>query len=461
MKRVRCLVALWLVGWVFLGSDVARAEQVLRWKRDKTVDAAVSDWPLWQLLNRLATASGWKIYVEPGLDQRVSASFQNLSQGEALRQLLDRVNYALLPQSRGLSRLYVYRSSISGATERVPGEPKPANWLRNEIIVTLGPNAKTDIETLAAELGAKITGRSDELRSYRLEFETDAAADKARTQLEARTDLETSDNYAYQRPVNQASSSAPLSSLFPIDPKPVSASEQVTVALVDTAIQPLEGKMKDFVLPTIQVAGGEAAVGTDAPTHATSMAQTLLNSLARTASADEAGKVRVLPVDIYGGKATTTTFEVAQGLYRAIQANPSVINLSLGGTGDSPLVEYLLQSARQKDILVFASAGNTPTTDPVYPAASPNVIAVTAADWNGNLAPYANRGDFVEVKAPGNSLVRYQGQTYVSTGTSTATAFISGQAAALAAQGLAPQQAANAILQRFDIHAPPRTPGQR
>jgi Subtilase family len=439
----------------------ARADQVLLWKRDKTVDANVTEWPLHQLLNRLASASGWKVFVEPGLDQRVSASFKNLPQGEALKQLLDEVNYALLPQSRGLPRLYVYRHSISGATERIKGEPKPGNWLRNEIIVTLGPNAKTDIDSLAAELGAKITGRAEDLHSYRLEFATAEAADKAREKLEARTDLEASDNYAYQRPVNQASSSAPLSSLFPIDPKPVSAADQITVALVDTAIQPLEGKMKDFVLPSVSVSGGVSDVSSDAPTHATSMAQTLLNSLARTAQADDAGKVRVLPVDIYGGKETTTTFEVAQGLYRAIQANANVINLSLGGTGDSPVVEYLLQSARQKNILVFASAGNTPTTDPTYPAASPNVIAVTASDWNGNLAPYANRGDFVEVKAPGNSLVRYGGQTYVSTGTSTATAFISGQAAALAAQGVSPQQAADTILQRFDIHAPPRAPGPR
>ena len=117
------------------------------------------------------------------------------------------------------------------------------------------------------------------------------------------------------------------------------------------------------------------------------------------------------------------------------------------------MVDYLLEMAYQQDILVFASAGNSPTTDPTYPAANPHTIAVTAADWEGNIAAYANRGTFVDVKAPGSSKVHFNGQTYLSTGTSTATAFISGQAAALAAQGLNSSQTANAILKNYNINA--------
>ena len=45
-----------------------------------------------------------------------------------------------------------------------------------------------------------------------------------------------------------------------------------------------------------------------------------------------------------------------------------------------------------------------PSTIPVYPAAYPDVVAVTAGDKKGNIAPYANRGSFVDVVAPGVSL---------------------------------------------------------
>ena len=127
------------------------------------------------------------------------------------------------------------------------------------------------------------------------------------------------------------------------------------------------------------------------------------------------------------------------------------------------MVDYLLEMAYKKEILVFASAGNSPTTDPTYPAANPNTIAVTAADWQGNIASYANRGNFVDVKAPGTSRVYYNGQAYMSTGTSTATAFISGQAAALTASGMGSAQTANTILNRFNVNsaAPMQNPLRR
>jgi hypothetical protein len=244
--------------------------------------------------------------------------------------------------------------------------------------------------------------------------------------------------------------------------------KQITVALVDTPIQPLEGKMKDFILPSVHVTDSPSNFPND-PTHATSMAETLLNSMAlvRALSAtgngadSNLGSVRILPVDIYGNSPTTTTFEVAQGLYTAIQSNPNVINLSLGGTGDSPMVEYLLEMAKQKQILVLASAGNTPTTDPTWPAASPYVMAVTATSYNGDLAPYANRGDFVDVKAPGSSRITFNGLTYISTGTSTATAFMSGQAAALRAQGYSYSQTADLLLQNWNVNRTRTKPSGR
>jgi hypothetical protein len=195
------------------------------------------------------------------------------------------------------------------------------------------------------------------------------------------------------------------------------------------------------------------------PTHATSMAETILNSMVFTKGASQdpgsLGNVRVLPIDIYGSSPSTTTFEVAQGLYQAIQSNAQVVNLSLGGTGESPMVDYLLEMAKRKQILVFASAGNTPTTDPTWPAANPNAIAVTAADPDGEIASYANRGSFVDVKAPGSSRFYYNGQTYISSGTSTATAFVSGQAAGLSAQGFTPTQTTDLILQKFNVNATP------
>src|SRR5262249_1696089 len=148
----------------------------------------------------------------------------------------------------------------------------------------------------------------------------------------------TQDNYAFDRPTVANRATVSPAAMFPIDPKPVGRGDQITVALIDTPVQPLDGKMKDFILPSVHITDAPATLPED-PTHATSMAETLLNSMIFTkgASSDSSklGNVRVLPIDIYGSDSSTTTFEVAQGLYKAIQSGAQVVNLSLGGTGES------------------------------------------------------------------------------------------------------------------------------
>jgi len=78
---------------------------------------------------------------------------------------------------------------------------------------------------------------------------------------------------------------------------------------------------------------------------------------------------------------------------------------------------------------MIAAAGNAgPKSPPLYPAADPNVIAVTATDMNDKLFSGANRGRSIAIAAPGvDILVPAPDGTYqLTTGTSVATAHISG-----------------------------------
>jgi hypothetical protein len=105
-----------------------------------------------------------------------------------------------------------------------------------------------------------------------------------------------------------------------------------------------------------------------------------------------------------------------------------------------------------------ASAGNEPVSTPTFPAAYPEVIAVTAGDGKGGIAYYANRGDFVDVIAPGTSLVTFNGQVWRVAGTSPATAFISGVIAGTAdTTGKTPLEAAVSVLKtQVPVKPPPR-----
>jgi hypothetical protein len=147
--------------------------------------------------------------------------------------------------------------------------------------------------------------------------------------------------------------------------------------------------------------------------------------------------VRILPVDVYGAHESTSSFAVASGIQAAVNAGADVVNLSLGGDGGSPLVHEVIQAGRARDVVFLGAAGNEPVTTPTYPAAFPEVVAVTAITPEGDPAPYANRGDFVDVGAPGLSYVLFWGNPYYVVGTSAATANVSGIAAGLiVTQGL-------------------------
>ena len=124
---------------------------------------------------------------------------------------------------------------------------------------------------------------------------------------------------------------------------------------------------------------------------------------------------------------------VARALEIVMKKGVNVLNLSFAGKPD-PVVDQLVQAAVQRGITVVASAGNNgPGAPPAYPAALPGVIAVTAVDKGERLFSGANRGEYIELAAPGVGILTTapRGAFHVSSGTSLATAHVSGAIALL------------------------------
>ena len=124
---------------------------------------------------------------------------------------------------------------------------------------------------------------------------------------------------------------------------------------------------------------------------------------------------------------------VARALELAIKQNVDVLNLSFAG-GSDPIVDKLVAEAVSRGIVVVASAGNNgPNAQPAYPAAIPGVIAVTAVDSQEGLFGQANRGDYIDLAAPGVGILTTapRGAFQLSSGTSLATAHVSGVIALL------------------------------
>ncbi len=416
-----------------------RAADSLDWRQgENRVAAEIDGWDLPKLLANVAAATGWQVFVEPDTHLTVSTKFKDRPPGEALRLLLGNLSYFLLQQTDGAPKLVVFRTSPQEATQlvhaaRKSGPPKSAKPIANELIVTLKPGAK--IDELAKKLGAKVIGRVDRLNTFRLQFEDADAASAARETLKTNSDVESIDSnfpVVNPPPLEALTYSSPLP---PLDLKVKAGGDggHPVVGLVDTPIQPLSGTLNEFLLPSLSVAG-DAKPSDTWPTHATSMTETILQGLATGLAGNDTTGVKILPVDVYGNNPSTSTFILAKGIYEAIGAGATIINLSLGSDGDSEFLHQVIRSGHEQGIVFVAAAGNEPVTTPTYPAAYPEVVAVTAGDRKGNIADYANRGDFIAVIADGSSIISFNGQSYVITGTSAATADVTGLMAADADQ---------------------------
>ncbi len=424
----------------------------LNWNTNENrVTADIRSAGLMSVLQRVAAATHWQIFVEPQNLPSVSTKFKDLPPGEALRFLLGELNYALVPGSNSAPRLYVFRTARESATQRVLPVQGGAKRIPNELVVKLKPGV--DIEALAKKLGAKVVGRIDKLNAYRLRFEDEAAANAAREQLASNGDVAAVDsNYALDRPLGPGSTQAqPLAPQLQMRPPPDSG--RVIVGLVDTAVQPLGNSLDQFVQKQVSVAG-PAALEPGVPSHGTAMAETMLGSLQQATGGSTS--VQILPIDVYGSAESTSSFEVALGIVQAVTGGARVINLSLGSPGDNMLLRDVVKSASDAGILLIGAAGNTPVTDPYYPAAYPEVHAVTAID-QGQIASYANRGSFISLGAPGLNLITFGNTAYGVEGTSVSSAILSGLAAGfMDANRANTTQAAMFLQGNFGIRIIPR-----
>jgi hypothetical protein len=235
----------------------------------------------------------------------------------------------------------------------------------------------------------------------------------------------------------------------------ISKGENVVIAVIDSAVDAEQPDLAGRVIDRY-----DAGCGVTAPdAHGTGMAGAIASHAQLLGVAPGAKIIAICAFGGSSGSPEATSVKIIRGLDYAVQHGAKIVNMSFAGPYD-PALAQALQVAREKGVLIVAAAGNAGAkSPPLYPGADPNVMAVTATDENDRLFAGANQGKYVAVAAPGvNILVPApNGGVQMTTGTSVATANVSGVAALLLAEkpGRTPEEI-RAILVSTAKHLGPK-----
>jgi subtilisin family serine protease len=199
----------------------------------------------------------------------------------------------------------------------------------------------------------------------------------------------------------------------------------IRIAIIDTAIDRTHPELASSVSRTLDALGGNATP----EAHGTAIAGLLAAHAEMIGIAPQAILLSVRAFRSTGsGAAQATSFALIEALDWVSSSKARVINMSFAGPRD-PLLGKAIRNATARGMIFVAAAGNGgPKAAPAFPAAYPEVIAVSATDSDDHLYAGANRGDYIAIAAPGVDIIAPSiAKSYVvQSGTSFATAEVSG-----------------------------------
>jgi subtilisin family serine protease len=204
--------------------------------------------------------------------------------------------------------------------------------------------------------------------------------------------------------------------------------ERVPIAVIDSGVDATHPEVAGRVVQSFDAVGGPF----QPHEHGTGMVGAIVahNQLTGVSPRANILAARAFAPGQASG-ATGTSYHILRAMDWSIRNGARVINMSFAGPRD-PMMTRAIQVAAERRIAMIAAMGNEGPDAPVsFPAADPNVIAVTATDREGRLFSAASRGSHVAVAAPGVEVLlpAPRGGYQISSGTSVAAAHVSGIAA--------------------------------
>ncbi|MGM1049926.1 MAG: S8 family peptidase [Bacillota bacterium] len=216
----------------------------------------------------------------------------------------------------------------------------------------------------------------------------------------------------------------------------ISTGHRIKIGVIDTGV--------DFSHPDLQhsVTRGVNLVNRgmlpyDDNGHGTHISGTIAAANSTQGMIGVAPRSTVYPVKAFDHNGSAFVSDIVMGIDWCVNTGVDIINMSFGMQTRSRALLDIVSKAYQSGVIIVASSGNDGKRRSVdYPARYPQTISVGATDRNRRIPPFSNRGQYVDIYAPGDKIVSawLHGKYHEMSGTSMATSHISGTIALLLAQ---------------------------
>ena len=171
----------------------------------------------------------------------------------------------------------------------------------------------------------------------------------------------------------------------------------ITVAVLDSGVNG-HPVLNGINLKRLDVLGGDGTDPTQDGAHGTAVTSLIAG---RGEVQGVAPAVDILSIRAIAETGKGDTFSMAKGIMAAVDAGADIINISAGTRTDSFPLRDAVAYAKANGVLIVASAGNDGVEGVSYPGGYDGVMTVPSVDAGSRHMYFSNRGDALDVAAPG------------------------------------------------------------
>ena len=242
----------------------------------------------------------------------------------------------------------------------------------------------------------------------------------------------------------------------PVRAWPISEGRGQTVAVLDSGVNGKHPQLAGRVEAGVDLVRGKGTADTDCNGHG-SIVGGVIAGARRSGSGfyGMAPQATLLPIRIADDteRFSDGSARVATAIRYAVDHHATVINMSLT-TDDTDALRSAVDYAHEHDVVLVAATGNEGKAERTYPAAYPEVLAVSGIGSDGAPDSESNTGGYVDLAAPSEGIVGpgpIGGQYAGGKGTSFAAPFVSGTAALV--RSYRPELTADEVMRRLESSA--------